>query len=187
MFEVELRQLQCKLDRIAAEPPHWTETKIGNYEGGILRDAERISGSDWWKRSEPRDASNREVIRLVERAGLGTLRIIRDGKEEENVWGGERRSGTTASAVAEHQRDREKVGVHDAEEYETYLPEPEDNAWAWANALAMKVDTNTAESRPWYSALLSYIHKFPQTSQARDLDQETVGKLVKEICDGGHQ
>jgi hypothetical protein len=127
----------------------------------------------------------------LKRAGLGSLRT-NDGIEEENrqFHAGGKERGTTASEVAEAQHDKRKRRregtVTDEGGYAEYFPEPDDNAWAWADALATKVDTNTPESRPWYSALLSYIHKFPQKTKASDLDQETVAKLVKEICDGGH-
>lgn len=180
MFEELYQGIQAKLDALesGAPPaiPDWRATPIAGWNG-FVKEAERIAGPNWWQK--PASAAEKSLAELLKRAGLGELKTS-DGKEEENVHAGP--SGPTASEVAEHQQTTR----HDEGEYAEYFPKPNDNAWAWADALATKVDTNTPKSRSWYSALLSYIHKFPQKTKASDLDAETVAKLVKEICDGGH-
>jgi len=50
----------------------WRTTPIAN-RGSLIDDARRLLQPDWWKAAEPRDRENREIIRLLERKGLGTL------------------------------------------------------------------------------------------------------------------
>ena len=171
--------------RTAVKPPNWRETKIGNWAGGFVKEAERIAGPNWWEK--PSNQFEQSLNDLLRSAGLGRLQDATDPREEVENY---RTPPVTSTRIAERQRDksqrRRERSATDEEKYAEYFPEADDNAWAWADALATKVDTNTPESRPWYSALLSYIRKFPQKTKASDLDQETVAKLVKQICDGGH-
>lgn len=157
----------------------WRDTPIGNYQGGILRDAERISGGQWWKRPV---------------SGLAELTkfLSRDGKEEENEWGRERkREGTSASEVAEAQHDRarhrRKASTDEAQEWESYLPGPNDNMGQRANEPAKHVDTTLPEATPWYQALRTYISKFPASAIFRDMDEGTIRMLTKQICTGAYR
>jgi hypothetical protein len=191
-FELELKRDLERIEKAVPTPPDWRKTRIGNNQGGIVADVERLSNPGWWRK--PSNQAEQSLTALLNRAGLGSLTDTteafirkRDRQKEKNESYEE---STSAAEIAERQRDRaqrrREGAVTDEGEYAKYFPEANDNAWAWADALATKLDTNTPESRPWYSALLSYIHKFPQKTKASDLGQETVAKLVKQICDGGH-
>jgi hypothetical protein len=192
MLDKEMAELKVKLDAIAAgtttRAPSWRDTRIGKWsDDGLIREAARISSPtmpEWWKHDAPGSRDLAAVNELLERVGVGKIKT-RDSAETENVHGGER--GITASEVAEHQREhrqRAREGADDAEEFESYLPAPSENAWAWADTLATRVDTNSSDVRPWYSVLLSYVRKFPKTAIASELDAGTIRKLLEQICGG---
>ena len=61
-------------------------------------------------------------------------------------------------------------------------PGPNDHASRWCDDLAKRVDCTKRDVMPWYGALRAYVSKFPANAIARDLDQETVAKLLKQIC-----
>src|SRR5207248_9767286 len=95
----------------------WRGTPIEVTDAARATDPFRLSRDGWWKRAEPRDAHGREIIRLVERAGLGKLRV-RDGMasaEHERERDATRHqsekshSGVTAAEIAAHQRDKGDV------------------------------------------------------------------------------
>jgi hypothetical protein len=180
----ETRELETNLAAIAAgrlaHRSSWNETKIGRYTS-FSEDVERFKKSEEWWRHDTRGSRDMAAINeLLERVGVGRLRSRdddferrRDAQKKEN----EKYNSTTPATE-----------VADAEEkYLEYMPEPGDSAWAWVDALPTKVDVNTREKQPWYSALSSYVHKFPERTKARDLDQETLAKLVKQICEEASQ
>jgi hypothetical protein len=169
--------LQRELNSIATGIPDWRKTKILNHDGGILADAERIWRPEWWRRAEPRDAGGREIIALVKRAGLGTLRIS-DGVEEENEWGKARqnRTGTTVEEVIEHQRDREKAGVADE-----LSPAENESIQEWFARLAKAIDSKGAKKLFW-DALRAYASRFRgDVSAKKNLDAKLVATFLKNI------
>ena len=123
--------LKEKLAAIAAAPRHWSETPILRHNGGMLADAERFAREGrWWTRdpSGVRDLS--AVNEFLERVGVGRLRDDtdpdferrRDVQKEKNE---KYESRTSASELAESQRDRAKrrrEGAADEESWEKYLP-----------------------------------------------------------------
>jgi hypothetical protein len=140
---------------------------------------ERFASEDQWWKTDVRGVRDLSAVNeLLANCGLGKLRSRddvspefkrrRDAAKKEND---KYESRTSPSDVAD-----------DAEDVESYLPASGENAWAWADNLATRVDTNPSDIRPWYSALLSYVHKFPNTAKASDLDAGTVRKLVEQIC-----
>lgn len=178
MLEAELRELQRDLDRIArgpevCRPPDWRKTKILNNDG-ILADARKFLDPDWWKRAEPRDASNREILRMVERGEL-----LHDGVVEENVEAGGR--GVTAEEVVEHQHNQQKVGV-DEETWRSYMGEPKDDARQWLKELSAKIDTNVPDRKGWWGTLRDHVHAKPNGARIRDLDPGIVELCLKNLC-----
>jgi hypothetical protein len=151
----------------------WRTTPISETPQAIATDPVRIATRpSWWRDAEPRDLFGREIIQLLER---DARRHARDGKTEEQ------------QSIAPRVKDRAKGkrdGAADKDPLAEYMPEPGDNAWQWCDQLAIKVDTN--KNLSWYQALRSYVHKFAQTTLAKELDQKTVSKFLKEIC-GGEQ
>jgi hypothetical protein len=181
MFEIELQELQRELDAIAAgappPTPDWRKTKILNNEGGILADARKFLDPDWWKRAEPRDERG-EILALLKRAGLGKLR---DGMEEENVHAGER--GVTASEVAEHQHNKQKVAGTDEGAWRSYLGDPKDDARAWLKKLSAQVDMNVRHKKGWWGTLCDHVHGKPTGAKVRDLDPRLVELCLKNLCE----
>jgi hypothetical protein len=182
MLDKEISELKTKLAAIAARPPHWSETKIGRWNGGLVGDALRFQEADnWWTR-DPRGVRDLSAVnQLLENCGLGRLRSRDESFERErdrNKKQNEKyESRTSPGEVAD-----------DAEEYESYMPSPHDNLSQWYADLPKHVDINQEGRKSWFSALGSYIGKFPATATLDDVDRETVAKLVKQICGGGtHQ
>jgi hypothetical protein len=178
MFEHELQELQRNLDRIdaGAPPPipDWKNTVIGNYDGGILREAARISGGDWWRR-EPRDG--REIIALLDRGSdLATVvRALGDGKQEEQKQFGPRGS-VTVNEVVEHQHGKQKAGVADE-----LNPEEDETISAWFARLAKAIDSNGPKKLFW-DALKSYASRFRgDVSAKKNLDAKLVATFLKNI------
>jgi hypothetical protein len=173
MFDFE-RELKRDLERIAMEvpaPPDWRKTKIGNNRDAIMADARRFLQPDWWKRAEPRDDQSREIIRLVERAGLGTLQI-RDGKEEENrQFGGG--SGMTTSEIAEAQQNAEKVGIDELS------PDDNESIADWLGRLGARIDSNGHRKALW-AGLRGYVSRFRGDAKAKTtLDKKLVRRFLQ--------
>ena len=187
MFDF-IEELQGELDAIAsggtsARPPDWRKTKILNNEGGILADARKFLEADWWKRAEPRDASNREILRMVER---GQLRMG-DGKEEENQQFVGSGTPVTAGEIAEHQRDkakrrRERSAVDEGEEWREYLGSPGDDARAWLKDLSVQVDTNAGDNKGWWGTLRDHVYGKPDGAKIRELDPRIVEFCLQNLC-----
>jgi hypothetical protein len=190
----ELSDLKSKLAAIAARPVHWNETKIKNW-GGMASEAKKMDATpEWWKRDQSGSSNLASINELLEGRGLGRLRS-RDDKESENVHAGER--GVTASQVSEYQHNKEKnlnasasknreEHADDQEEYLSFMPKPHDILSKWYSDLGVHVDINKESRSPWFSALGSYIGKFPATAKLADVDRETVATLLKQICEGAH-
>src|ERR1700722_1203133 len=74
MLDKELAELKVKLDAIAAgttvrAPDDWRRTKIGRWsDDGLVEEAARISGDEWWRR--PSNSAGSELNALLQRAGL---------------------------------------------------------------------------------------------------------------------
>jgi hypothetical protein len=185
MLEKEMAELKVKLDAIAARPDHWSETKIGRWNGGIVEDMRRFQEVDeWWKRDVRgvRDLST--VNQLLENCGLGRMRSRDDSFEEERDLQKKKNdtyeSSTPVEEVVEAQSDK---SVDEEEAWSEYLPGDNDNALRWYSDLAKRVDVNTSDRRAWFSALGSYVNKFPASAVARDLDQSTLRTMVKMLCE----
>lgn len=183
MFDLEMKQLQADLDRIyAGTPPvpDWRKTEIGNNRDGIMADARRFLQPDWWRRSEPNDPDD-QIIDLVRRKGLGTLRIA-DGVEEENVHAGGR--GVTAAEVVERQQNKEKVTGHDeGEDWRAYMGEQKDDAREWLKELSAKVDVNVRRKKGWAGTLRDHIFAKPNGAKIRDLDPRLLEVCLKNLCE----
>ena len=80
------------------------------------------------------------------------------------------------------EKERENTAVDDTEDFERYLPAPNEDAHAWLVEFATKVDMNVAGRRELFSALTSYVDKFGAAAKARELDEETVRGIVEKIC-----
>jgi hypothetical protein len=173
-------------DLIAAETtpraPDWKKTEIGKWRGGVVEELLRTHEPEWWRRDARGSSDLAAVNELLERVGMSKLKT-RDDAEEENHYGASRGS-VTAKEVNEAQREGEKTGARDSRKFESYLPKGDENAMAWANDLPKRVDTNTEEARPWFTALLSYVTKFPPDAKMRDLDQGAITTILKQICGG---
>jgi hypothetical protein len=153
----------------------WRQTPIANWSGGIVGEAERIAGPSWWKKSEPREADGREIIRLVERAGLGTLRM----RDDENIH--------TASQVVEHQHNKQKnlnesASKNRKEHADDELEPTESETIAdWFGRLSTAVDVRGAKKLP-FDVLRSYASRFRGDSPARrTLDAKLVAEFLKQV------
>jgi hypothetical protein len=182
MFEELYEGIRAKLDALesGAQPAmaDWRKTPIGHWDGGFVKEAERIARPQWW--DKPASPAEQGLPDLLKRAGLGKLR---DDKESENVHAGP--PGPTAESVEAHQREEEKTTGHDETEYAQYLPEPGDDVRKWLEQLPVGVEIK-AESKPWYDALRNYVLKFPKGTRAAEADAETIAKFVKVICQNAH-
>jgi hypothetical protein len=178
MFDVkETAELEAKLAAITKRPAHWSETPIARNAGGLVGDVERFQMEDLWWTKDPRGVRDlASVNELLERVGVGKLR---DGAEEEKRQYGVGGS-TPVEEVVEAQSDK---SVDEEEAWSEYLPGDNDNALRWHSDLAKRVDVNTSDRRAWFSALGSYVNKFPASAVARDLDQSTLRTMVKMLCE----
>ncbi len=159
----------------------WRTTPIEITPRARATDPLNLAREEWWRAAEPRDASGREIIDLVRRAGLGTLRI-RDGVEEEKrqFHAGER--GVTASEVAEHQHNKQKVAGHDEGDWRSYVGSPGDDARGWLADLAKKLDANAADNRGFFGALRDHILAQPKGATCADLNQQLVELCLRSLC-----
>ncbi len=174
MFE----DLQRELNHIAAGIPDWRKTKILNSEGGILGDARKFLDPDWWKRSQPRDEQNRDILRILDRAGLHLV----DGVQEENQQfhpKGEARTGTSASEIAEHQRDKRQrdreAGVNDE-----LAPTETESLSDWFARLAKAIDANGSK-KIFFDALRAHASRYRGDSLAKNLDGKLVQAFLKNV------
>jgi len=193
MFE----ELQRELDRIAAEPLHWTQTKILGNEGGILADARKFLEPDPWpdprRRESPAVAAIQNIFRRFERVNddeAETSQAKRERREraaeghgagKENVEAREGRP-ITSPQIAEAQRDREK-GVDDEEGWRAHLGDPGDDARAWLKKLCAEVDVNVSDKKGWWGTLLDHVQAKPVGAKIRDLDPRIVELCLKKLCE----
>jgi hypothetical protein len=187
----EVAELKSKLAAIAKRPAHWSETKIGRWNGGLVGDALRFQEEDRWWTRDPRGVGDLGAVNaLLENCGLGRMRS-RDEFEVDPDFERERdlqkkknetyESSTPVEEVVEAQSDK---SVDEEEAWSSeYLPGDNDNALRWYSDLAKRVDVNTSDRRAWFSALGSYVNKFPASAVARDLDQSTLRTMVKMLCE----
>ena len=165
----------------------WRETPIEVTATASATDPVRLAQEGWWKRAEPRDASGREIIRLLERGGLGRLR---DASEEHLKQAyRESEKGPTSAEIAERQRDkaqRRREGAagdeEDPQTWKEYLGSPADDARAWLRRLGAKVDANTLENKGFFDTLIDHIRSKPAGARVSDLNQELVAFCLKAIC-----
>ena len=156
--EIELRA------KLAAQGGayRYQDTPIFETEGAKQTCPYRSRGlirDGWWDRSEP------ECLRsLFDRV---FRKFARDDRDE--------RSG----------KERENSAVRDAEPFEEYMPEPEEEISDWLKRLAKEIDVNVEPRRSWWSLLQSFVGKFPPGMKASDLDEKTVRKFVEKICGEG--
>jgi hypothetical protein len=162
-------ELQAGLALVGGHYDWKTNPPISETREAVLTDPVRIArGGDWWTASEPR------LLSALNRAGenfLDSLKLKkygRDSKEEEQRQ--------------YHVKDK---AARDEEDSESYLPEPHTNIHAWLKELAAKVNMNLPTRAPWFSALRSYVGKFTPDTLANELDQNTLGALVRMICTEG--
>jgi|SRR5580704_276836 hypothetical protein len=180
MFE----DLKSKLAAIAKRPPHWTETRIGRWDGGIVAEAEWISNPDWWKRDSPGSRDLAAVNELLERVGVGKLR---DGKESENTWG-KNRGSTPSDEVSEHQRNQEKNSSESASanrrehaDDDELAPGESESIVDWFGRLGKAVDFNGRDKLAW-DALRSYASRFRgDVSAKKNFDAKVVSAFLKNI------
>jgi hypothetical protein len=174
--------LKAKLDAIAKRPAHWSETKIGRWNGGLVGDALRFQREDEWWRHDQRGVRDLAAVNeLLERVGVGKVKT-----RDESSFERERDRNKKQNEKYESRTSPSEV-ADDAEEYESYMPSPHDNLGQWFASLAKRVDVNQEGRKSWFSALGSYIGKFPTTATLDDVDRETVAKLLKQVCGGGSQ
>ncbi len=176
-------EAQSRIALLSGAPHNWRDTLITETPTARATDPMRIHERDnWWNRAQPFDEQGREVIRLVERAGLGALRIG-DGQTEE----GRTDRPVLASEVAEHQRDkakrrREGNAVDEGEEWREYLGDPKTDARAWLAELGKKLDLNSQDNRGFFSALKGHIDSKPTDATCADLSQPLVELCLTNIC-----
>jgi len=184
VFGFDLTELEHELNTISAtgtipRPPDWRKSQILNNDG-LLSDARKFLEADWWKRAEPRDGNNREILRLVER---GQLRMG-DGKEEENQQFAGSGTPVTASEIAEHQRDkaqRRREGSDVEEQWREYVGQPRYDAREWLADLAKKLDANTTEKKGWWGTLRDHVYSKAPDARIEDLNQQLIELCLKNI------
>ena len=143
-------QLATDLSLLTGTPHNWRQTKIGNWNGGFVAEHARMS-RDWWRDPEanPRDARGRQVIAIRD-----------DHQAERRAILGSPHGPVTFAEVAEHQRDREKVG-HDNEE--EYLPSEGESVQAYCGRLAKSLPSQTI-----LAVLLAYASRFKGGMPAKE-------------------
>jgi hypothetical protein len=160
----------------------WRTTPIGRNADGILADAKRFLEPEWWRRDRRGAPDLVTVNELLENCGLRRLRsrdeVDPDFKRRRDAQVKKNESYESSTPAAEADDEEEA--------WEDYLPSPNDNVRQWYEALPKHVDINAKDRRSWFSSLGSYINKFPASAIARDLDQDTICKLVQQICKGGN-
>lgn len=144
-------------------PRDWRKTPIANWsDGALVREVERIGGPNWWKTDEPRDASNREIIRLVDRSGKKGF--IRDGGEESD----------------EHTKRRE-AGVDD-EELRKLLPDDDETIVSYLARLGTIIDFN-GPNKILCDGLRGFCARFRGDALARNLDSNVVAAFLKKVIE----
>jgi hypothetical protein len=172
-------------DAAAGKGYDWRKVPIYSVDGGVanvMRDFSTMSGpvaGRWWEHREPtflRTQGEGIAERLMPLVNRALRKFARDGVEEENRWPKE-------EVERKREEDDSRSGeAKDAAEYEKYLPELDQDAHAWLAEFAKQVDMNVAGRRELFSALSTYIDKFGAAVRARELNAETIRKLVEQIC-----
>jgi hypothetical protein len=160
----------------------WRETPIGRNDGGLLADAQKFLRPKWWKRTQPFDEQGREIIGLVERAGLGTLQIRDEVSEEFKrkrdaaiKLNDKPSEGLTGSELAGRQRDREGAD-------EDLAPAENETINAWFSRLATAVDF-AGPKKPFIDVVRSYASRFRGDSLARTtLDAKLVKTFLQQLA-----
>jgi hypothetical protein len=184
-----MEELAAELNAIAtgAKPPapDWRKTKILNYEGGLVREAQHIANPEWW--NKPREEAGQALNVLLERAGLGRLVDTTDPRENH---GGEK--GITTNEIARRQRDKEKnlnesasknrEAQDESAPWQKYLGEPRDDARTWLKDLSARVDTNSQDNKGWFGTLRDHVNSKPQGARVADLNPQLVELCVRALC-----
>lgn len=159
-------ELKNQLDRIAAEPPHWTETKILNYEGGLVTEARKFLDPDW-----PRRDARTEILRLLNHAERALLGRARDGQEETEEEQRERRE----RAAEGHGPGKENVEVS----VDSLAPDENESISDWLGRLGTRIDSNGHRKALW-AGLRGYVSRFRGDAKARTtLDKKLVRRFLQ--------
>jgi hypothetical protein len=151
---------------VVRAPSDWKKTKIGNWgDGALVKEVERIERPDWWLRDEPRDASGRPHLRLVDRSGKKGF--FQDGEEEPDQHGKNR------EARAAEGLDDEELLPNDTETIVQYLAR-----------LAVTVDVNDGPNKILFDGLRGYASRFRGDALARNLDSTVVATFLKKALEG---
>jgi hypothetical protein len=186
-------ELRVELEAIAgqrtvAKVPDWRKTPIGNWEGGFVREAQRIANPEWWRK--PSNAAEQSLNDLLKRAGLGRLQ---DTDERENN-GGEKETGATAKEISASQREKEKNlsasasknreahADDEGESWREHLGKPGNDARTWLKDLSARVDTNRQDNKGWFGALRNHVNSKPQGARVADLNSQLVELCVRALC-----
>jgi hypothetical protein len=171
MFE----EMQRELNRIAAEPPHWSETRIRNWgKGSLVDEARKIQEPNWWTRRETAVAA---VTRILDRAARA---LGLDDEDEPAQAKRERRERAAGGRGA----GRENVEVADDEEpWRAYMGEPNDDARQWLKDLSAKIDMNVTAKKGWWGTLRDHVQAKPNGARIRDLDPRIVELCLKQLCE----
>jgi hypothetical protein len=176
-------ELQAELNVIAGngtvvKPPNWRETKIGNWAGGFVKEAERIANPNWWEK--PSNQAEQSLNDLLKRAGLGRLQ---DTDEREN-HGGEK--GVSTNEIARRQRDRaqrrREGSAVDEEPWKKHLGSPKDDARQWLGALSKSIDVNRRDSKAFFDALKDHVTSQKHGARVSDLNASLVEFCLKNLC-----
>lgn len=148
----------------------WRQTPIQVTAAALATDPTRLAQEGWWKGIEPRDSSNREIIRLVERRELKTA----DGQEE----AGRLDRRTTARQISQRQRDKAQRRREGADEL---IPTDSESIQEWFARLAKAVDAN-GPKKIFFDGLRSYASRFRGDASARrTLDGKLVAAFLRNV------
>jgi hypothetical protein len=147
----------------------WKDTEISETATAIATDPVRLARGDWWTAAEPPPLS-----------WLDNLKRFASRAKDDKV--------AEQKSIAPHAKDRKgkrRAATDEGEDFEQYLPKPDDDAQEWLNQLSTKIQM-TPERMPWRDALMHYIQKFTKGkkgTKASALDPNVVRSIVKMMCE----
>ncbi len=148
---------QCKL-ALQGAAFRWQDTPIEVTPAAKATDPFRGLRGEWWKKSEPRDASGREIIRLTDGR---TLRIV-DNAEEENQFVRQKDKPTSDDELA---------------------PNETESIADWFGRLGKSRNFNTTYRKLLFDALRSYASRFRGDLSAKKLlDNKLVRKFLEQTA-----
>jgi hypothetical protein len=154
----------------------WRETPIGRNDG-LIADARKFLQPHWWRNSEPRNERG-EILRILDRAGLGTLvdttEEFKRKRELQKKNNDKPSEGLTGSELAGRQRDREGA--------DELAPGEGESINQWFARLATAVDF-TGPKKPFIDVVRSYASRFRGDSLARTtLDAKLVKTFLQQLA-----